>query len=396
MEVVNKLAQLLNIDEDQHGIVSEISNKTGLSRSQVSELLHNKAKGVRYETLAKICQYLIDKELVDATQLPGALLGFAPNEFWPMLYERRRIEFCMGTRRDPQWYDELVMAADSELRAKLTHRITQYSSLQKTNGLHREMTSRDGLILDECLIAAPTREGDNEQETIRESREICEQFDKEKNDKAFVCLGSVKSNSVIERFVSQCFDRTTAFESQDEVDTPGNRTCPFTIIFRPEDPKLNSCCGGRQLSQKNLGAGPGIYFEGSEAEWSHVPCDKHRDGAIVFYRYHKSLRNLSMCLGGYSSRATRFLADFLHSGDEDAKLWPPVFEDGEIQIGLFVLQFTLHESAKGPRSGSVRSQKSHSTSVFPVSEEGIRRRIRPTAHKRGTRDHASHEMPKPR
>jgi transcriptional regulator with XRE-family HTH domain len=396
MKVVNKLGQLLNIDEDEHGVISKIAMATGLSRHTVRAFLHNEAKSVSYETLAKVSQYLIDHENVDPAILPGALFGFAPNEFWPMLYERRRIEFCMGARRVPQWPDELVMAADSELQAKLTHRITQYSSMRNVS--NDEVSSRDGQIFDQRLITAPALNGSNGPEIVSQSKVICEQFDAQKSDKSLICLGSVKCNSVIERLVAECFADTTVFESQNNVDTARERTCPFAIIFRESDPQLNSCCGGRQLARENPGAAPGIYFEGPEVEWTHVPSDEHNDGAIVFYRYHKSLCNLRMCLGGYSSRGTRFLADFLHSGNANGKLWPPTYDDGEIQVGLFVLQFTFDESGKDLHGGSVRGQKPHSTTVHAVSEEAIQRRIQPPAHKRGkmTQDDGSHERIAPR
>jgi hypothetical protein len=178
----------------------------------------------------------------------------------------------------------------------------------------------------------------------------------------------VKSNSVIERFVSSCFVGATAFDSQDDVNVASDRSCPFTIIFRPSDPKINSCCGGQQLSRSDSVSGPGIYFEQSDKTWSHVASNDQSDGAIVFYRYNKSLRNLCMCLGGYSSRATRLLADYLSSGKADRRLWPPACENGEIQIGLFVLRFTLDKAAG-------KDQKPISTEVIRVSEEVIRRRL---------------------
>jgi hypothetical protein len=396
MKVINKLGQLLNIDEDEHGIIERIKDETGLSRHTVSGFLHNNKKTIGYDTISLICQYLIDNEIVDPAILPGALFGYAPNEFWPMVHERRRIEFCMGARRAPQWPDELVMAADSELQAKLTHRITLNSSIR--NSSSDEVGSRDGQIFDQQLITAPARDGSNEQEMISESKVLCEQFDDQKNDKALICLGSVKCNSVIERLMADCFAETTAFESQDDVDTAHDRTCPFAIIFRESDPQLNSCCGGRQLSRENPDAGPGIHFEESDGEWKHVPSDDHNDGAIVLYRYHRSLGNLRMCLGGYSSRGTRFLADFLHSGNADRELWPPEYDNGEIQVGLFVLHFTLDESGKDPQVGSVRGQKAHTPEVFRVSEDVIRRRIRLAAHKRGKtmQNDASYEPAKPR
>jgi hypothetical protein len=115
-------------------------------------------------------------------------------------------------------------------------------------------------------------------------------------------------------------------------------------------------------------SGPGIYFEQADKTWSCIASNDHSDGAMVFYRYNKSLRNLCMCLGGYSSRATRLLADYLGSGKADSELWPPVYEQGEIQIGLFVLRFTLDKAAG-------KDQKPISTEVIRVAEEVLRRRL---------------------
>jgi len=367
MKVVNRLAQLLNFGEDERGAIKHIVENTNLGRTTVAELLQNKAASIRYETIAEICRYLIRFKGVDPAILPGALFEFAADEFWLLLSEQERIEFCMGNRRDANWTDKLVMAADAELQSVLIQRTTEYGSPPKVPDKKNKVSHSRQVIVQQ-LITAPSRNGDNEEETrLRESERIWKRFESRKKDKAIVCLGSVKSNSVIERFIASCFPCAVAFKSEDGVKLARNRSCPFTMVLRPTDPHIKSCCCGKCLSQSDSVSDPGIYYEQADKTWAHVQSSSHCDGAIVLYRYNKSLRTLCMCLGGYSSRATRFLTDFLSSGEADSQLWPPSYEQGAIQIGLFIVRFTLDKNAG-------KHQKPVSTEVLSVAEEVIRTR----------------------
>jgi hypothetical protein len=361
---------MLNVGEDERGAISDIVEKTELSKATVTEFMNNTAASVKYEVLAEICRYLITEKGVDPTILPGALFEFAADEFWQLLSEQERIEFCMGNRSDPHWYDNLVMAADSQLQSTLIQRITEHGGPHKGSG--RRKGSRKRQVFVPQLIAAPSRDEDNEPERIREAaaiwRESFATKKTKKKDKALVCLGSVKSNSVIESFVASCFPKAKPFESEDGVKVARDRACPFAILFRPTDPKINSCCGGQQLCLLDSNNGPGIYYETANQKWAGVPSNHHSDGAIVFYRYNKSLRNLCICLGGYSSQATRWLSEYLRSGQADHAFWPPSYEKSDIQIGLFVIRFTLDQTSK-------RSEKPSSIDVIPIAEQVIRRRF---------------------
>src|SRR4029453_3309285 len=67
------------------------------------------------------------------------------------------------------------------------------------------------------------------------------------------------------------------------------------------------------------------------------------DAAFVFYIHRESQGHMEMALGGFSGRATRLLARLLARRGEE--FWPPVYEGQGIQIGAFVVKWTLPAQA---------------------------------------------------
>ena len=65
-------------------------------------------------------------------------------------------------------------------------------------------------------------------------------------DRALVCLGSVKSNPVVELVLAELF-HCEPFVSQDEVNDPRERNCPIFMRLRDNDPHPASCSVGRVM-----------------------------------------------------------------------------------------------------------------------------------------------------
>lgn len=370
MEFYLRLAELFNVNgELPRGLIAEIRQETGMSRWQVAALLHNKAKSIDFDSLSKICDYLSKKGIVADEDLPAALFGRRPNHFWALPAMRKRIEFCIGVRRDPNWCDQLVMAADSELQARMVYGVTGTHVLGwdgfESNG------SADGHLLNPRLVPSPMMDDTRPKIIQDKAREVYRGFIEEHNDKALILLGSVKSNPVVELAISGCFRGSRAFRSEDTVAQPADRSCPFLLVYREKDPHPASVCGGERLSSETPGNGPGIYFESESGSWEHCPWNEKNDAALVFYRLHKAFGQLEMVLGGFSSRATRCLANFLRT-NETQKLWPPVYTDGEVDIGIFVLRFGFR--GKNPSMDSF--EPPHSTEVLRLPREPIARRLR--------------------
>ena len=78
-----------------------------------------------------------------------------------------------------------------------------------------------------------------------------------------------------------------------------------------------------------------------------------------------------MVMGGFSGRATRLLARALATRAED--FWPPVYEAQGLQIGAFIVQFTM---PAGKKEGDILQTDLVATAdVTPIPAEAIARRL---------------------
>jgi hypothetical protein len=191
-------------------------------------------------------------------------------------------------------------------------------------------------------------------------------------DKALICLGSIKSNPVVEFVLAEAFG-CEPFQSHDDVEQPSERTCPIFLRYRHDDPHPTACSAGLKLSRANESTAPGIYYEAKDGRWKHCSWDQpHHDTALVFYIHRESQGRLEMVLGGFSGRATRLLAKTLSSRAED--FWPPVYSRHGIQVGAFIVQYTLSPEEEAVRD-VLRTDLIAETQIIPLSHEAIARRL---------------------
>jgi hypothetical protein len=172
------------------------------------------------------------------------------------------------------------------------------------------------------------------------ARSRYESFTGTAGDKALVCLGSNKSNPMVELLLANAFG-CEPFVSQDGVPAAAQRNCPIFLRYRESDPQPASCCGGLKLAARGQTTKePGIWFETPGGQWDCAPWDATKsDAAFVFYIHRESQGHMEMALGGFSGRATRLLARLLARRGEE--FWPPVYEGQGIQIGAFVVKWNL-------------------------------------------------------
>ena len=87
--------------------------------------MRGEAKYISLESLGRICEYMAQKCKVDARTLATELFAFLPDEFWTMLAECERLQFCLGKRHVPNWPGkDYVMASDSYLQGELFSQIS--------------------------------------------------------------------------------------------------------------------------------------------------------------------------------------------------------------------------------------------------------------------------------
>lgn len=340
------------------GTIKAICDYTMLDRHQVAALLKNEVKYIPLDALSKLCDYLIEKGFATAEELPGRLFAVEPEHFWELLARRRRLELCLGVRRgepgdtlDDAW----VVASDSVLLGELLNGVT---SLGGTSRFKRSATpSTSNPNVSQSLTPSTTEITDDPHpEQLHQSlvfspgqssfadyvelaRRVYDGFCSAAGDKALICLGSNKSNPVVELLLAEAFG-ANPFESQDSLPTASKRNCPIFIRYRSHDPQTPSCCGGNDLSKTEKAPIPGIYYEKADGSWDVCPWEANKqDAAMVFYIHRESQGRLEMMLGGYSGRATRLLARMLARRGEE--FWPPVYSNHGIQIGAFVVKFKL-------------------------------------------------------
>ena len=153
MKITIQLGQFLSEELQRRGIIREIAEFTGLERHTIAALLHSHAKYVSLEALGRICDYLIHRRNVDPDVLPAALFGKQRDGFWNMLADRTRLEFCLATRRHPEWPDnDYVMANDSHLQGVL---LSQVSALDVPRHGEIDDAAAKRVFTDPHLVPAP-------------------------------------------------------------------------------------------------------------------------------------------------------------------------------------------------------------------------------------------------
>ena len=370
-----RLAELLGHTPDRRkrpGTIKAIVEYTGLDRHQVASLLKNEAKYIPLEALSRLCDYLVEHGYASAEELPGALFAVKPEHFWELLARRRKLEICVGVRR-PDGNDApetaWVVASDAVLMGEVLNGVTTLGGtdkLARTQGNSRELPSHPEL-LKQTLVWSP---GAVEmEEAIKRSSDVYRSFTSTSGDKALICLGSVKSNPIVEMVIADTF-HAEPFVSQDGVEKATDRKCPFFLRYRDRDPHIPCASAGVQLSKTEEAKEPGIYYENEKGKWEYVGS---QDAALVFYIYRESLGRLEMVLSGFSGRATRLLARSLANRGEE--FWPPVYQANYQQIGAFIVQYDQSTEESSP-DDILRTDIVGNPTIIPIPEAAIARRMK--------------------
>jgi hypothetical protein len=381
MQYSFRLAELLGHVPDPRrrpGTIKAIVEYTGLDRHQVAALLKNEVKYIPLKALSRLCDFLIEHGHATADQLPGALFAVEPENFWELLARRRRLEMCLGVRKDVSAESpdvSFVVASDSVLLGEILNGVTTLggtAKLRKSDG-NMSMITSDSLPhpehLKQSLVWSPGQA--DEEEVSRRASMVYNEFSESKGDKALIGIGSTKSNPVVEIVLSNAFN-CNPFESQDGVENAADRSVPFFMRYRDNDPHTASCVAGLNLSKKENKLEAGLYYENNNGVWTRFGSNNPKEEvAFVFYVHRESQGRLEMVLGGFSGRATRLLARALATRAED--FWPPVYEMQGIQVGGFMVKFTLPTSKR--ETDILRTDLVATTEVTKISREAFVRRL---------------------
>lgn len=386
-----RLAELVGHTPDpkkRPGTIKQICEFTGLDRHQVAALLKNEVKYIPLEAISKLCDYLIDRRYAKPGELPGRLFALEPEHFWELLARRRRMQLCLGVRREKpedSLDDAWVVASDSVLLGELLNGVT---TLRGAASKRMEEFRTDEPVA-EAPVSMESHSVAPHPENLRQllvwspgqiSSDQChamalgvyDQFNNLRDDKALVVIGSMKSNPMADLVLADAFG-CEPFQTQDNVQTADKRACPLFLRFRDHDPQNPSCWGGMKLSAEQAAKKPGIYYETDDGTWDAVTWEENKqDAAFVFYVHRESQGCLQLALGGYSGRATRMLARYLARHGEE--FWPPNYEGHGLQVGAFVVKFTLTGSASRDRT-SLTTDQPFETEIIRLDRSVIERRM---------------------
>lgn len=379
MRYAFRLAELLGHTPDRRkrpGTIKSIVEHTGLDRHQVASLLKNEAKYIPLEALSRLCDYLIDNGYATAEQLPGALFAVNAENFWELLARRGDIEIVVGVRQgegESSPENAMVVASDSVLVGELLNGVSTLGGAAKHHGSGGEADDakpRDVPMPDRIQQTLTWSPGQVSLDDARaRANDVFESFVNAQGDRGLVCIGSVKSNPVVELVFADAFG-CSPFVTEDDVDDVSARSCPFFLRYRDNDPKPDGASAGTRLS-KNLDAPePGFYYEKEDGTWEFAG-GKGRDTALVFYLFREALGRLDMVLSGFSGRATRLLSKTLAIRGEE--FWPPVYEEDGIQIGAYFVQYD-NTDAKQSRDDLLYNTGG-AAQIMPLPRNSIARRI---------------------
>ena len=391
MRYAFRLAELLGHTPDRRkrpGTIKSIVEHTGLDRHQVASLLKNEAKYIPMDALSRLCDYLIDHGHATAEQLPGALFAVNAENFWELLARRGEIDIVIGVRESPDTSSPegaMIVASDAVLFGELLngvstlggtakHRSGDTSPVGSTLGASASVGGADdsGEVpmpdrIQQTLVWSPG------QVSLEEARarasDVFDSYAEATGDRAIACIGSVKSNPVVELLFAEAFG-CQPFVTEDDVDDTSARSCPFFLRYRDSDPKPDGASCGLRLSKNEDAPRPGFYYEKDDQTWAYAGGED-KDTALVFYLFREALGRLDLVLSGFSGRATRLLAKTLLLRGED--FWPPVYEGNGLQVGAFLVQYDK------PDSPASRDDLLHNTAgaadIMPLSQRAIQRRL---------------------
>ena len=378
MRYAFRLAELLGHTPDRRkrpGTIKSIVEHTGLDRHQVASLLKNEAKYIPLEALSRLCDYLIDHGYATADQLPGALFAVNAENFWELLARRGDIEIVLGVRQNTDESSPdaaTVVASDAVLFGELLNGVSTLGGAAKHHGSADPEEGKPTTVpmpdrLQQTLVWSP---GQVSLEDARaRASEVFDGFVDAQGDRGMVCIGSVKSNPVVELLFADAFG-CTPFVTEDDVDDVSARSCPFFLRYRDSDPKPGGASAGTRLSKNEDAPEPGFYYEKDDGTWAYAGGND-KDTALVFYLFREALGRLDMVLSGFSGRATRVLAKTLAIRGEE--FWPPVYEKDGIQLGAYLVQYDNTENK--PSRDDLLFNPGGAAEIMPLSEVAIAKRM---------------------
>ncbi len=373
MKIEIRASRLLGLEDNPPASLTALAGEMGLSSYQLRHFLARTAPQISRATLEAVCQYLLRHDRVPSEELFSQLLAIVPDSFWPMVAARQRINFAVGVRvTHVKGLEQLVVADDAVFQSVMVNELTGSAANAPTKAAVCSRHPRQ--VIDSRLVQAWEPQGANDQEVIEEANAFFSRCVRTQENAATICVGSIKSNPACDPFVARAFRKAAPFVSEDAVPTADERSVPFLMLYRRDDPHPPSCWGGSVVAADDARTEPGIYFAREPGTWDFLASNELTDTALVFYSFYKAKQNVEMVWGGYTGRATRCLAKILSDGQADC-FWPPAIDDERQSVGAFVVKFDFRESRKKKGIAKMPHETLVGYQVLPLTADVLAPRI---------------------
>jgi hypothetical protein len=373
MKIEIRAGRLLGLEDNPPASLTALAKEMGLSSYQLRHFLARSAPHISRATLEAVGQYLLRHDRVQPESLFGEMLAIVPDSFWPMVAARQRINISVGVRMSRvKGLEQLVVADDAVFQSVMVNELTGTAANAPARAAVGARHPRQ--VIDSRLVPAWEPQGENAQQVIEEANAFVSRCARSQDNAASICVGSIKSNPACDPFVARAFRKAKPFVSEDSVRTADERSVPFLMRYRENDPHPPSCWGGCVVAGDDSRSSPGIYFARKPGEWDFLASGEETDTALVFYCFYKARKNVEMVWGGYTGRATRCLAKILSDGQADC-FWPPAIDNERISVGAFVVNFEFRATRKKKGITMMPHESLVGYQVIPLTAEVLAPRL---------------------
>ncbi len=208
--------QLLGLNSDRHIAVSKLADAMGVTRHQLLHLLDNDAPQINRHVLEAVCEYLVGHGHVTPDNMFQQVFAMESDAFWPMLAGRQHIDLNVGVRwKKVKVEDQQIMAADAILQSVLVNRLT--GVVAEDPAPKPRLIRHAQQVISSQLALSWGYAGSSEERICKRTTKLFNEFDRQHDDKAIVCLGSIKSNPFCDPVIAHGFRHAKAFRSEDTV-----------------------------------------------------------------------------------------------------------------------------------------------------------------------------------
>jgi DNA-binding Xre family transcriptional regulator len=282
---------------DKRGVLLRMSDDTGIHRTTISNMYHDRAPNVSLETLGKLCQWLRQHGVKDSV-LPGGLLTNRPAALFQALAARGAVTMILGeylpvekSKPPFRW----VARRDAHAAAKLIEVVSDSSQVGGTS-------PRVQMSYVPFHKVYGRRVPQNRQfhKDVENASQICQNMRQALRHSSAVLIGSPHINYAVEHYVAELFN------CKPFVRTPGGAQVPFYRVYRDYEADLPSCCGGRTHPEDGRSpAKPGIYYRDDSNRWSLLPwTEQADDAAVIITTFDSRTDEFVLVILGYAGRAT--------------------------------------------------------------------------------------------